>query len=173
MGNSESEPDKPNAMKIFHDYEHKDGKLIVAAIKSNSISALDAALEVARKEFARPKTLGANKAQYDDMVIKMLEYVTQKYDVGEGIFNRQTPLELAKTCKAAEAEKWILTKTEYFEKLKNSGLTIDDGSTSNKTSSSSSSNNSSSNSGGGGGTEDPKERAALAKERLKAYRNAK
>ncbi len=163
MGNSESSPTAPNAMKFFHDYEHKQGTLLVPAIKRNSVEDLEKALEVARKEFARPKTTGFNKAQYEEMVTKMLDYLTQAYDIGDGIVFKQTPEIWAKNCSANEAAIWLKSKIEYFEKLKNSAPPPAD-------SSSSGSSSSSSNSNGGANAESSSDRAALAKERLKAFR---
>ena len=169
MGNSESAEESssaPNAMKFFHDYEHKQGTLLVPAIKRNSVEDLEKALEVARKEFARPKTTGFNKAQYEEMVTKMLDYLTQTYDIGEGILFKQTPEIWAKNCSANEATIWLKSKIEYFEKLKNSAPPPADSG-----SNSSSSSSSSSNSNGGANAESSSsDRAALAKERLKAFR---
>lgn len=169
MGNSESQehtPAAPNAMKFFHDYEHKQGKLLVAAIKKNSVADLDKALEVARKEFARPKTSGFNKAQYEEMVMKIIEYLTQSYDIGEGIIFKQTPEVWAKSCQASEAAIWIKTKIEYFEKLKNSSNYPSDVN-------SSSSSSSSGSKVSGGDSETGGDRAALAKKRLEAFRQGK
>jgi hypothetical protein len=84
MGNSNERP------KMFGKYEHSSGKILILSIEENQRSQTQGAIDAARKDF----TTLAHGVDYDDMVKKMIEYLTRHYDIGDGIAFRKTPLGL-------------------------------------------------------------------------------
>ena len=124
MGNKNS-PAQQMPSKAF-EFEYISGKCLLQGIRkyhnfllinytklfsskgNNSSSEVAAAIEKARKEFAKP--VGgrlANEAGYTDMVDSMLKYLTKKYDIGEGQLFLSSPIDYCDKLHSHEAKKCI------------------------------------------------------------------
>jgi len=92
---------------MFHSFEHQSGKMLVAAIKKNCAEDVTKATEFARKEFVKPRTRGvSNTAEFEDSIIGLLSYLTlNEYEVGDGPLFKITALEWCKRCKADQASE--------------------------------------------------------------------
>ena len=136
---------------LFGEFEHCSGNLLIAAIRLDDPSNVQKAIDAAKKEFAKPVSSNVNKAEYDDMIENMRKYLTKGYDVGDGPLYTQTPIAFAKLLKSKRAEETIVRNlTELDGIIASGGIKV-------------------SNTVG----EVSHERANLAKERLKAFRDAK
>lgn len=133
---------------IFQDLEQITGKRLIAAIREDDDIAVMAALEIAKSECSKPICSHNNNATYNDMATIIVDYLTQPYDVGDGPLFKQTPLKYCKLLKAKKAEQCLIkciNDAQQKTRAKDSATV-------------------------GTVTAD---RAALAKERLKAFRDAK
>ena len=93
---------------LFHSFEHRTGRLLVAAIRKNSKEAIDEAVDFARKEFVKPHSSGvSNDKNFEEMTAGLISYLTQDTDIGDGSLFTQTPLRFAKGLKADIAVKAI------------------------------------------------------------------
>ena len=136
---------------LFGDFEHCSGKMLIAAIRIDDSSGVQRAIETAKKEFAKPISSNVNKAEYDDMIENMRKYLTKGYDIGDGLIYTQSPIAFAKLLKSKRAEETIVRNlTELEGIIASGGVKV------------------SSTVG-----EVSHERANLAKERLKAFRDTK
>lgn len=93
MGNVELGADK-----LFKEYEHKNGRLLLKGIRCNSAEQVEHAIDVARKELANPSLKNDHDQEFNMMIDKMKLYLTTTYDVGDGMLAKKTPLQFAKTC---------------------------------------------------------------------------
>lgn len=148
MGNSQSEG---NAMNMFHSYENRNGKLLLAAIKNDCLEEFHIACETARKEFVRPKTRSSNAAGFDDMLQGMYEYLTRPYDIGNGPLFTKTPLQYAEMLKSTKIIGPLTEKIKELEKSKPAIRPVDNVFD------------------GRSGTSDSSHRANIAKDRLRAF----
>ena len=120
MGNSSSSP--PGQSKaldgcILQQYEHKNGKKLIAAIKLNSALRTRQAIEEARVEFIRPTKKTSNEAEYDEMINGMIKYLTQGYNVGDGILFTKSPIQYGEYCKADEALEVVKSELEKYQQM--------------------------------------------------------
>jgi hypothetical protein len=102
MGNDASSTTAPSS--IFREYEHQSGRRLIAAIRANSKEATKVAITFARKEFTKPfSSVISNASDYDEMAVKMERYLTKPYDIGDGVVFKKTPLEYANSINAKES----------------------------------------------------------------------
>jgi hypothetical protein len=92
MGNSNG----GGPLDLFKDYECTTGKLLLRAIGANSEMLVKQAIEVAKNELIKPNLKKNHADDYEEMQEKIKLYLTQKYDVGDGLFGKKTPIEYAK-----------------------------------------------------------------------------
>lgn len=92
---------------LFKEYESNTGTMLIRAIKSNSRIQVEKAIEFARKELATPNLKKTHDEDYELMREKMNLYLTRKYDIGDGMLWKKTPLELAAMVEAVEAMEAI------------------------------------------------------------------
>lgn len=96
MGNS-------TTTEFLKDYEYQKGEKLIRSIKANSREQIMDSIDIARKELLNNRQIAHDK-EYDEMIQKMTQYLTRKYDMGEGgLFGGKTPLELAKELRANHA----------------------------------------------------------------------
>lgn len=91
MGNSTSNIFSSNA-------EYITGVKLLSAIKANSPTLLQSAFEQARTEIVKDHNSSFTRA--NELVA---QYLTQKYDYGEGMFNKKNPIEYCELLGANEA----------------------------------------------------------------------
>ncbi len=117
MGNSQQPERRRETLKggILQDYEHHNGKKLLAAIKANRREGVKAAIETARMEFIAPTEKNSNKADYDVMVAGLIKYLTTSYDIGDGIIFKKTPIEYCLHIHSNEARAQI---EELIEELR-------------------------------------------------------
>lgn len=107
MGNVEM------STNLFKEYESSTGKLLIKAIRNNSQKHVSDAVEFARKQLATPNMNKSHQEDYNEMVSKMMLYLTRKYDVGDGMLYKKTPLELATSVEANEGVIEFLKETIF------------------------------------------------------------
>jgi len=88
---------------LFKEYENVTGTMLMRAIKSNSRMQVEQAIEFARKELASPNLKKTHDEDYEMMREKMNLYLTRKYDIGDGMLWKKTPVELATSLEANDA----------------------------------------------------------------------
>lgn len=104
---------------LFKEYESSTGKLLIKAIRNNNQKQVAEAIETARKQLATPNMSKTHEDDYNHMTSKMAQYLTQKYDVGDGMLYKKTPLELAISVESNNTIEYIkdvifsLTHTKY------------------------------------------------------------
>lgn len=92
---------------LFKEYESSTGKLLIKAIRNNNQKQVADAIDVARKQLAKPNMSKSHEDDYNDMTIMMTKYLTRKYDVGDGILYKKTPLELATSVESNNTIEFI------------------------------------------------------------------
>jgi len=101
--------------RALHSFEHKSGKMLVAAVKKNSKEAVDEAVEFARKEYLKPRRAGVgNSTSFEECNAGLVSYLSDVKDVGDGPLFTQTPLYFAKKIGSNVAAKAI---RDHLEKL--------------------------------------------------------
>ena len=90
MGNVEISTDS-----LFKEYECSTGKMLLKAIRVNSQKQVEEAIEFARKQLINPSLKKSHDEDYQFMTQKILQYLTRKYDVGDGFLSWKTPVEYA------------------------------------------------------------------------------
>lgn len=119
MGNAVNSASKSVSSLVAASESHS-GKKLLLAIKANSRSQVEAAIEFAKKERIQSNSGGENhEKQYDDMIYRMLNYLTREYDVGDGILYKKTPIQYARSLVANEAEECIEEAIAKFKKQEN------------------------------------------------------
>jgi hypothetical protein len=100
-------------------FEYNSAKRLLLSIKLNSKEQTEEAIELARKECVKPSRVFASVFSYDDMVQKILEYLTKVYSI-EGQENempkRMTPLEYANSIDALNCAQVISDTIVDLEK---------------------------------------------------------
>jgi hypothetical protein len=114
MGNSNT-VSSSSTFGIFREYENLSGKKLIEGIRHESTEFVKGAIETAKRECLKPVASNTNKTEYEDMVTIMLEYLTRKYDVGEGMMKKKTPIEFAKSVDAKDAELLIFATIKEYE----------------------------------------------------------
>lgn len=109
MGNTE--------ISVFKEYEHQSGSLLLVAIKMNNRKKLQDAIDYARKQMITPNLKKSYDEDYKEMAEKMLTYLTRKYDVGDGLLHRKTPLEFAQSIGSDDVVELL---NETIQKLQSS-----------------------------------------------------
>jgi hypothetical protein len=102
-------------VSLFKEYESQSGNLLISAIKSSNKKKLEDAIEVARKQLITPNMKKSHEEDYKEMTNKILVYLTQKYDVGDGVLYRKTPLELAKSIGSDEITMYLEENIKKLE----------------------------------------------------------
>lgn len=115
MGNKPT-PYLPEMLK--KDYEYQTGQRLIRAIKANSRSQLQDAVDCARNEIQlHSKNVKiAHDKDYEDMVKKMIAYLTRGYDVGDGVLFTKTPLEIAEIYHCSDAAAFINENLELLSR---------------------------------------------------------
>lgn len=80
---------------LFKEYESNTGKLLLRGIKNNNKIQVENAIDTARKQLATPNLKKSHEEDYAYMAQKMTNYLTKKYDVGDGILYWKTPVDYA------------------------------------------------------------------------------
>lgn len=107
-----------NTDNLMKEYEHSSGKRLLRAIRANHAGNVRDAIEVAKKELLSNDRRKSHDQDYDNMIKKMTIYLTQKYDIGDGILFGKTPLELAESLFADEAIRAIQDELSILSKNK-------------------------------------------------------
>lgn len=134
---------------VLQSYENKSAKKLLDAIKRDSSKHILIAIESAKVEFIKPTKKAANQAEYDEMVLGMMKYLTRKYDIGDGVLFTKTPLEYCAIMKSQLAKETLESEIEKYKAMESKLDSRDRGSDSMNA------------------------RANLAKERLKAFQQTK
>lgn len=92
---------------LFKEYESSTGKLLIKAIRNNSQKQVAEAIDFARKQLATPNMKKTHEDDYNNMTSRMTQYLTQKYDVGDGMLYKKTPLELAASVESNNTIEYI------------------------------------------------------------------
>ena len=145
-------------------FEYNTGKMLVKAIIGDSRDKVDEAVEYARRELLKPRTGGvANTRSFADVNAALIKYLTQDTDIGDGPLFTQKPLDFCKSRRppSLSAHEAI---SEHLRRLRKLAGQADVGGRD---------SNGSSSSNEGGGTGVGGDRAALAKERLKAFQEGR
>lgn len=128
MGNAAN-----NVSKALEPSEYMSGKKLLNGIKANSPDQIEAAIEICKKERIQGNSGTNHEKQYDVMHQKMTNYLTGKYDIGDGVIFKKTPLEYAKSLANDEAVRCLerairdLEMTENKDKMtKTVGLVTSD-----------------------------------------------
>eukprot|EP01035_Chromulina_nebulosa_P021707 gene21707-28091_t len=116
MGNGDSSESKAYKGGILQEYERNSHKKLLAAIKGNSYESTLQAIEYCRLEFVKPTQKASNKAEYDDLILGMIKYLSFPIDVGEGLIFKKTPIEFAEKLKSYESKRALEEKLEYYRK---------------------------------------------------------
>jgi len=101
MGNVEMTPE------FMKEYEHNTGKLLLKAIRNDCKQQVENAVDFARKQLATPNMKLSHDEDYAIMTQKMTAYLTRKYDVGDGMLWKKTPVELAMAVEAHETVEYL------------------------------------------------------------------
>lgn len=184
MGNANksSEPPKPEpgnasgnvVFRAFQSFEYSSGKMLCKAISADSRAQVDEAVEYARRELLKPRTGGvANTRDFADVNAALIKYLTQDTDVGDGPLFTQKPLVFCEARKppALAAHAAISEHLQRLRKLAGQS-TGGSGGSGGGVSGSKSGSGSGSVTGGDGGACGA-DRAAVAKERLKAFQETR
>jgi hypothetical protein len=99
---------------LFKEYEATTGAKLLKGIQSNEKKLVVEAIDLARKQLMTPNMNKTHKDDHSNMVIQMTAYLTRKYDVGEGLFFKKTPLEYAEAIGSSETIEYI---TETIKNL--------------------------------------------------------
>ena len=100
---------------LFQEYECNTGRQLLRAIRADSKERVAAAIETVRKEYMTAKVKNTHEKDFENMTRKVMRYLTRYYDVGEGMLHKKTPLQLAEECEAIEVVQYL---TETLETLK-------------------------------------------------------
>lgn len=92
---------------VSGEFEHRSGKLLLAAIRLNDATAVQRAIDKAKSEFSKPVGTHTNKADYEEMISNMKKYLTNQYDIGDGPLFTRAPSDYAAFLKAANAKEAI------------------------------------------------------------------
>eukprot|EP01039_Chlorochromonas_danica_P003977 gene3977-4350_t len=106
----------PTENFLTKEYEHISGKRLLRAIRGNVASNVQDAIAAARKELLSSDQSRSHDEDYENMIKKMTIYLTQKYDIGEGILFGKTPLEVAEALCADQAIEVIQNELAILSK---------------------------------------------------------
>jgi hypothetical protein len=119
MGNTVNSVSK-SAASLVALSESASGRKLLLGIKANSKTQILAAIEIVKKERIKANTGGdSHEKQYDDMIRRMLSYLTGEYDIGDGVLFKKTPIQYARSLAADEAEDCIEEAIEQLKKQEN------------------------------------------------------
>jgi hypothetical protein len=82
---------------LFKEYESTTGKMLLRGIRNNNKQQVVDAVDLARKQLATPNMKKTHDEDYKRMAELMTAYLTRKYDVEDGILHWKTPVDLAKS----------------------------------------------------------------------------
>jgi hypothetical protein len=99
------------------EFEHRSAKKLLTAIRVDDPALAQKAIDSAKAEFSRPVSSNSNRADYDDMINEMKNYLTRQYDVGDGPLFTRSPVEYAKHLKAQKVEQVITRNIMELEGL--------------------------------------------------------
>ena len=91
MGNVEMSTD------LFKEYECSTGTKLLKSIRNNDVTQTEQAIEFARKQLMTPNMKKTHEDDYNFMKLRITQYLTRKYDVGDGMLYKKTPVEFAMT----------------------------------------------------------------------------
>lgn len=109
---------------LMKEYEISTGKLLLKAIAADSPEEIEKAISVARKELVnmRASVRVTHDEEFETMTKRMLKYLTQSYDIGEGLLFKKSPVNYAKSLNATEAVRYLEIT---IEKIISSDTTTD------------------------------------------------
>ena len=108
MGNSSSSNAGGSNNYLFPTREYDSATCLIAAIQAKKASSVQKALETARKELAAFKKSSLSNTtdeNYKKMLDGMHKYLTRKYDIGQGVFAKVSPIEFAESMEGGDAEE--------------------------------------------------------------------
>jgi len=97
--------------------EHLSGAGLIAGISTKSLTPVENSVNKARKEFSFSKSTLKSTADesYENMLEGMSSYLNKKYDVGEGKFNKKTPVEYAESLGAEDIVNFLKSSIQDIE----------------------------------------------------------
>lgn len=112
-------------VELFKEHENTTGRMLIRAIKAGCKKQVSVALDSARKELATPNMKKSADEDYELMTQKMTAYLTRKYDVGDGMLFKKTPIEFAEAMNAPDIVEFIndtLIKLSQTKEVKHINL---------------------------------------------------
>mmetsp|Transcript_30515 Transcript_30515/g.51545 ORF Transcript_30515/g.51545 Transcript_30515/m.51545 type:complete len:154 (+) Transcript_30515:119-580(+) len=114
MGNAEI------TSNLFTEYESTTARRLLTGITNKNLKQVEDAVEYARKQHIIPNLKKSYSEDYADMTEQMLIYLTRKYDVGDGILFKKTPIQYAQKLAADDIVAFLNDTVIRLERKDNS-----------------------------------------------------